>query len=217
MKKNALSMLWLALCLCFCAPSYARDLRVLILYDSGDEMLRDYPSYRYPSVQATTLPTPFPVNVREISRQLAYELRDRGRVRAVYLHVSDIDIAEVLLGYDIICIGTPTYFSNMSWPVKKFYDYALSRFYFTRKKKLTDRSFSVFTMAADADSGLACINAMEKGLKAVTNDIVPGIIVLRGIGKDALRKRIKVYADRLAKELQRIDKLPAERKKLYAP
>ena len=217
MKGSALLLFCLSVCVCFCSPCYARDFRVLILYDSGDESLRDYPSYRYPSIQATTLPTPFPINVREISRNLAHELRQRGHIRAVYLHVSDIDLAEVLLGYDVICIGTPTYFSNMSWPVKKFYDYALSRFYFTRKKKLTDRSLSVFTMASDGDSALACINVMEKGLKAVTNDIVPGIVVIQGIDKEELEKRIKVYADRLEKELYRIDKLGPERKKLYGP
>jgi hypothetical protein len=209
--------------LCVCAAvsqaCYGRDFRVLILYDSGNESLRlgDIPDYRYPSVQATTLPTPFPVNVRYLSRKLAHELRERGHIRAVYAHISEIDLAETLLGYDLICIGSPTYFSNMSWPVKRFYDYSLSRFFFTREKKLTDRSFSVFTMGVDADSALDCVEIMEKGLRHVTNDLVPGMVASQEMNEDELDRKIQVYADRLEKELHRIGTLGEERLRLYAP
>ena len=185
---------------------YGDELRVLIIYDSGDENLRIVPDYRYISVHATTLPTPYPVNVREIARKLAYELRKKDKISTIYGHISDIERPDEILRFDLICIGSPTYFSNMSWQVKKFFDYVFSRYYYNREDKLNDRSFSCFTMAADGDSAIACLNIMEKGIKSVSQSIVPGMAALEGMNEAELEEKIKVYAERLANALDTIQK-----------
>jgi len=91
--------------------------------------------------------------------------------------VEEVDV-EGLVGYDGIVVGSPTYFSNVSWQIKKIIDetYPLRRGEFRLKGKIGG-SFTSSDTRRDAED---CIRLIELSLGLHHQmETVPGVIVTR--------------------------------------
>ncbi len=111
-----------------------------------------------------------------MANQIGESARERGLEVDVKM-VEEVDV-DSLLGYDGIVIGSPTYFSNVSWQIKKFIDetYHLRRGKFRLKGKVGG-SFTSSDTKRDAED---CIRLIELSMGLHHQmETVPGIIVTR--------------------------------------
>ena len=81
-----------------------------------------------------------------------------------------------LIEVDGLAVGSPTYYGNMAWPVKRFLDETILSFY-TAGHSFKNKICGCFTTVGVYDDGIKCIKTLEfafgSQLKMKT---VPGII-----------------------------------------
>lgn len=124
-------------------------------------------------------------------------------VRSSDIHVT-VDNAEkfdasLLPGYDGIVVGSPTYFSNMAWQVKKMIDESIVHY---RGKKLKGKIAGIFTSAGTMQNGGDCLKMLEIALKYHHGmEVVEGIIRVDGESDQEVEKRCQDYAKKLVKEI----------------
>ncbi len=101
--------------------------------------------------------------------------------------------------YDGIVVGSPTYFSNMAWQVKKMIDESIVHY---RRGKLKGKVAGVFTSAGTRQDGRKCLETLGVALGHHHEmRVVEGILRVDGEGTEEVEKRCKEYGKRLAKEL----------------
>jgi multimeric flavodoxin WrbA len=83
------------------------------------------------------------------------------------------DLAEA----DGIAIGSPTYCSNIAWPIKKFMDETVLAFY-SKGNSLRDKVCGSFTSTGGYSDGKECLRMLELAFGyALKMKMVPGIIL----------------------------------------
>lgn len=118
-----------------------------------------------------------------------------------------VDIVEVercsvdsLSGYDGLVIGSPTFFSNMSWPVKKLIDESVS----LRGKGflLRGKVGGGFTSTAKREDGVDCLRMIELALELHHRmELVPGVVVTNADSENSIAERCQEYGERLANRI----------------
>ena len=73
----------------------------------------------------------------------------------------------LLPDYDAIVVGSPTYFSNMAWQVKKMIDESIVHY---RGGKLKGKVAGVFTSAGTRHDGKDCLETLEVALGTPPQD-----------------------------------------------
>src|SRR4030042_2700468 len=114
--------------------------------------------------------------------------------------VGKFDIS-LLPNYDSIVLGSPTYFSNVTWQVKKVIDESIVHY---GGKKLRGKVAGIFTSAGTSRDGKDCLKMLEvalgfhHGMKGVGG-------ILRGGGEidKGIEKRCEEYGKKLVKEIGR--------------
>ena len=96
---------------------------------------------------------------------MANQIGEGARARAVEVDVRMVEEADVesLVDYDGIVVGSPTYFSNVSWQIKKFIDET----YFLRRGKfrLKGKIGGSFTSSDTKNDAEECIHFIELSLR----------------------------------------------------
>jgi len=106
------------------------------------------------------------------------------------------DLAEA----DGIVIGSPTYFSNVSWQVKKLIDESITLY--RREHQLRDKVGGCFTSSGTRRDGKDCIRMLELALGFHHKlRIVPGIIRASGDKDEKTNKMCQQYGIRIAKQI----------------
>jgi multimeric flavodoxin WrbA len=108
--------------------------------------------------------------------------------------------ARVMFMANQIVVGSPTYFSNVSWQIKKIIDetYPLRRGRFRLKGKIGG-SFTSSDTKRDAEE---CIRLIELSLGLHHQmETVPGIIVTRRDTEAEVYERCRAYGDLLADKI----------------
>jgi multimeric flavodoxin WrbA len=106
-----------------------------------------------------------------------------------------------LPNYDSIVLGSPTYFSNVAWQVKKVIDESIVHY---SGGKLKGKVAGIFTSAGTSRDGKDCLKMLEialgfhHGMK-----VVEGILRVDGESDKEAEKRCQEYARRLVKEFER--------------
>ena len=117
--------------------------------------------------------------------------------------VENFDTA-LLPKYDAIIVGSPTYFSNVAWQVKKMIDESIVHY---RAEKLKGRVAGAFTSAGTKENGKDCLEMLEVALGHHHEmNMVKGIIRVDGESADEVEKRCVEYGRKLAKELEKAGK-----------
>jgi len=133
-----------------------------------------------------------------MANQIGESARERG-IEVDVRMVEEVDV-EALVSYDGIVVGSPTYFSNVSWQIKKIIDetYPLRRGRFRLKGKIGG-SFTSSDTKRDAEE---CIRLIELSLGLHHQmETVPGIIVTRRDTEAEVYERCRAYGDLLADKI----------------
>ena len=105
------------------------------------------------------------------------------------------DLAEA----DGIVVGSPTYFSNVAWQVKKLIDESIVLY---RSKQLRGKVGGCFTSSGTRRDGKDCIKMLElafglhHGLK-----MVPGIIRVSGDNEEEVSEMCQKYGMEIARQI----------------
>ena len=100
----------------------------------------------------------------------------KEEVRAILKKVDDCTLNDLALA-DGIAVGCPTYYSNLSWQMKRFLDESVLAFY-KEGHSLGGKVCGCFTSVGAYDDGKECIRMLELAFgNALKMELVSGIIL----------------------------------------
>jgi len=106
------------------------------------------------------------------------------------------DLAEA----DGIVIGSPTYFSNVAWQVKKLIDESIALY--RGGHQLRDKVGGCFTSSGTRRDGKDCIRMLELALGLHHRlKMVPGIIRVSGDREEEVAQRCQKYGTEIARQI----------------
>jgi NAD(P)H dehydrogenase (quinone) len=137
------------------------------------------------------------------TERMAKVIAEAMKSSATNVTVEDVGKFDVSLlpNYDGIVLGSPTYFSNMSWQVKKVIDESIVHY---RGGKLKGKTAGIFTSAGTRRDGRDCLKTLEialgyhHGMK-----VVEGILRVDGESDKDVEKSCREYGKKLAKEVEK--------------
>lgn len=106
------------------------------------------------------------------------------------------DLAEA----DGIVIGSPTYFSNVAWQVKKLIDESIDLY--RKERPLKGKVGGCFTSSGTRRDGKDCIRMLELAFGFHHRiKMVPGIIRASGDGEEEVSKVCQQYGAEIARQI----------------
>jgi len=105
-----------------------------------------------------------------------------------------------LAGADGIVIGSPTYFSNVAWQVKRLIDESIALY--RRERQLRDKVGGCFTSSGTHRDGKDCIRMLELALGLHHRlRMVPGIIRASGDREEEVSQMCQKYGSEIARQI----------------
>jgi NAD(P)H dehydrogenase (quinone) len=138
-------------------------------------------------------------NTKKMAKAIAEAMKS-GDVNVSIEDAGKFDIS-LLPKYDSIVLGSPTYFSNVAWQVKKVIDESIVHY---GGSKLRGKVAGIFTSAGTSRDGKDCLKMLEvtlgfhHGMK-----VVQGILRVDGESDKDVEKRCQEYGKRLVKEIEK--------------
>lgn len=176
---------------------------VLIVYHGGDPSKGPSPSLEEAVTDAFTQATPRGLNVATVARAVGQELRRLG-VRCELRRAEEIRHPRELLAYDGLLIGSPVWFSNVSYPIKRFFDTHLVRIYEHRPGRLNDKVMSGFCTVMEAgESGPRGLQALMWGIEHLTDRRVAGLVVRTSDAPAEWQPKARAFAEQFVEALRR--------------
>ena len=110
----------------------------------------------------------------------------------------EIKHRDEILRARLVVIGSPAYFANVSWKIKKLFDEQFHRIYLLEKKRLAKRRIAAFAMAEIEPSARSALKAIKAVVRDCKGRFGPTMIFLTKHSKKEIRKRINQLAQELA-------------------
>jgi len=132
---------------------------------------------------------------------MAKAIAEAMKSSAVNVTIEDAGKFDISLlpNYDGIVLGSPTYFSNVAWQVKKVIDESIVHY---RGGKLKGKAAGIFTSAGTSRDGKDCLKMLEVALGFHHGmKVVEGILRVDGEGNKEVEKRCEEYGKKLLKEI----------------
>ena len=105
-----------------------------------------------------------------------------------------------MVEYDGIVIGSPTFFSNMSWKVKKFIDESVSLR--TRGYLLEGKVGGAFTSSATIVDGKECLRMIELSMGLHHKmKLIPGLVVTSNETENIIADICQKYGKTIAEKI----------------
>jgi NAD(P)H dehydrogenase (quinone) len=121
-------------------------------------------------------------------------------VKAILKKVEDCTIND-LAQADGIAVGSPTYYSNIAWQIKRLMDDTILTFY-SKGHSLRNKVCSCFTSTGAYDDGKECLRMLELAFGfALKMKIVPGIILESKEIDEGNLSACYEYGQKIAQEL----------------
>jgi len=137
------------------------------------------------------------------TKKMAKAIAEAMKSSAINVTVGDagkFDISS-LPNYDGIILGSPTYFSNVAWQVKKVIDESIVHY---SGGKLKGRMAGIFTSAGTSRDGKDCLKMLEVALGFHHGmKVVQGILREDGESDKEVEKRCQEYGKKLLKEIEK--------------
>ncbi|MHB9028907.1 MAG: NAD(P)H-dependent oxidoreductase [Candidatus Latescibacterota bacterium] len=166
---------------------------VLIIYSSGN--------VRTPGkTDAVTTPTPAGENMKTISEKLGKAL-SRRRLSVRLASVSENVKPEEILASRILVLASPSYWSSVSWQMKKYIDEQLTRFY-SMPGKMKQHKTAAICMGTLEPNAMKTVDAIFDIVTILEGSYGPHTIVLIKHTPEETRKRIDSFADKIAATLK---------------
>jgi NAD(P)H dehydrogenase (quinone) len=138
-------------------------------------------------------------NTKKMARTIAEAMKS-GAMSVTVEDVARFDVS-LLPNYDSIVLGSPTYFSNVAWQVKKVIDESIVHY---RGGKLKGNVAGIFTSAGTSGDGKDCLKMLEVALGFHHGmKVVQGILRVDGESDKEVEKRCQEYGKRLVKEIEK--------------
>lgn len=137
------------------------------------------------------------------TERMANVIADVLRSSSVDVKLERVEKVELNLlpEYDGIALGSPTYFSNVAWQVKKLIDESII---FYSGKELKDKVAGIFTSAGTRNDAQDCLKMLEIALGFHHEmNLIPGIIRVDGESDEQVKRRCQEYGQKLVKELNK--------------
>jgi NAD(P)H dehydrogenase (quinone) len=104
-----------------------------------------------------------------------------------------------LPNYDSIVLGSPTYFSNMAWQVKKVVDESIVHY---GGGRLKGKVAGIFTSAGTMKDGRDCLKMLEVALGYHHGmKVTEGFLRVDGESDKEVKKRCQEYGKKLVREI----------------
>jgi flavodoxin len=137
---------------------------ILIIYTSGNPS-KTLSDIKPEEVDSYSGATPSDMNVEMISQKLFSELKSK-HFTVKLVRASEIESYKEILQYDMLIIGTPTYFWNMHWEIKKMIDTHFEKIYIARRDEFKKMKHIVFAMSEYGK----CAESANQQMKSAIND-----------------------------------------------
>ena len=109
--------------------------------------------------------------------------------------------ASLLPNFDALVLGSPTYFSNMAWQVKKIVDESIVHY---KGGKLRGKVGGVFTSSGTARDGKDCVKMLEVALGFHHKmRVIEGIVRATGDSEKETENKCREYGKKLAEEMSK--------------
>jgi len=134
---------------------------------------------------------------------MAENIVEGARVSGVNVRLKRAEDCSVkdLVEADGIVVGSPTYFSNMAWQVKKLIDESIT--VYETNNSLENKVGSCFTSAGTRRDGLQCVRMLEVALGFHHKmKLVPGVVSDSGDADEELQQSCKEQGRRIAEQLK---------------
>lgn len=138
-------------------------------------------------------------NTKKMAKAIAEAIKS-GAINVTVEDVGKFDIS-LLPKYDAIILGSPTYFSNVAWQIKKVIDESIVHY---GGGKLKGKVAGIFTSAGTSRDGKDCLRMLEVALGFHHGmKLVQGIIRVDGESDKEVEKRCKEYGNGIVKEIEK--------------
>jgi NAD(P)H dehydrogenase (quinone) len=138
-------------------------------------------------------------NTKKMAKAIAEAVKS-GAISVTVEDVGKFDIS-LLPNYDAIVLGSPTYFSNVAWQVKKVIDESIVHY---GGRKLKGKVAGIFTSAGTSTNGKDCLKMLEVALGFHHGmKVVQGILRVDSESDQEVEKRCQEYGKRLVKEIEK--------------
>jgi NAD(P)H dehydrogenase (quinone) len=138
-------------------------------------------------------------NTQRMAKAIAEAMKS-SVVNVTMKDVGKFDVS-LLPKYDSVVLGSPTYFSNVAWQVKKVIDESIVHY---GGGKLKGKVAGIFTSAGTSRDGKDCLKMLEVALGFHQRmKVVKGILRVDGETNKEVEKRCQEYGKRLAKEIEK--------------
>ena len=137
------------------------------------------------------------------TKKMAKAIAEAMKSSAINVTVEDVEKCDIssLPHYDSIVLGSPTYFSNVAWQVKKVIDESIVHY---SGGKLKGKVAGIFTSAGSSTNGKDCLKMLEVALGLHHGmKVVQGIIRTDGESDKEVEKRCQEYGKKLLKEIEK--------------
>ncbi len=137
------------------------------------------------------------------TKRMALAIADSMRSGGIDVTVEEAERFDVSLlpNYEGIVLGSPTYFSNVAWQVKKVIDESIVHY---GGGKLKGKVAGIFTSAGTSRDGKDCLRMLEIALGFHHRmKVVEGILRVDGENESEVEKRCQEYGKRLLKEIKK--------------
>lgn len=107
----------------------------------------------------------------------------------------------LLPDYDGIVLGSPTYFSNMAWPVKKVIDESIIHY---GDKRLRHKVAGIFTSAGSEKDGQECLKMLEVALGVHHQmRVMASLLRVDGESDRDVQRKCQDFGRQLVEEIRR--------------
>jgi NAD(P)H dehydrogenase (quinone) len=136
------------------------------------------------------------------TKTMAENIAEGARGPGVNVKLKRVEDCSVkdLVEADGIALGSPTYFSNMAWQVKKLIDESIIAY--ESSNSLKNKVGICFTSAGSRRDGLQCVKMLELALGFHHKvKLIPGIVSDSGDTQEELQQTCKGQGKRIAERL----------------
>jgi len=138
-------------------------------------------------------------NTKKMAKAIAEAMKS-GAINVTVEDVVKFDISS-LPNYDGIVLGSPTYFSNVAWQVKKMIDESIVHY---GSGKLKGKVAGIFTSAGTSKDGKDCLKMLEVALGFHHGmKVAEGILRVDGESNKEVEKRCQEYGKKLVREIEK--------------
>ena len=137
------------------------------------------------------------------TQRMAKAIAEAMKPYAINVTVEDAGNFDISLlpNYDSVVLGSPTYFSNVAWQVKKVIDESIVHY---GESKMKGKVAGIFTSAGTSRDGKDCLKMLEVALGFHHGmKVVEGVLRVDGESDKEVEKRCHEYGKKLAKEIEK--------------